>query len=95
MRVMDISFGGVCLILEHRRTVVVPGTVLTGCKLELPQLGAVDSDLEVAYVDEISPESGWRRLGCRFSGLSLPALERVRDYVTRLERAHLKAAGSA
>ncbi len=95
MRVMDISLGGVCLILEDRRTVIPAGAVLSGCKLELPGRGSIDTDLKVGYVDQIDSKSGWRRLGCRFSGLSMPALERVREYVTRLERIHLAAPRSS
>ena len=92
MRVMDISYGGVCLVLEDKRAVVESGHRLTGCKLEFPRVGAIDTDLEVVYTDVIDPKSGWRRLGCRFSGLNMLALDRVRDYVVVLERAHLKAA---
>jgi c-di-GMP-binding flagellar brake protein YcgR len=91
MRVMDISYGGVCLVLEDKRVDIAAGARLAGCKLELPRLGVVETDLEVAYTDLIDPQSGWRRLGCRFSGLSLLALDRVRDYVTGLEREHLAA----
>lgn len=93
LRVFDMSFGGVSLVLQDRRIPIATGEMLSDCRLELPQLGAVSLDLQVAYVDEMSRESGWRRAGCRFSGLSLLALERVRDYVLSLEREHLRTAG--
>jgi len=94
LRVMDISFGGVCLILEDQRTAIASGAVLSGCILELPDIGAIETGFEVVYVDEMEPHNGWRRLGCRFSGVSVLALERVRDYVAMLERAHLDAGNS-
>ncbi len=92
LRVMDISYGGVSLILEDPMADIATGTKLTGCKLELPKLGAVSTNLEVVYTDEMNPQSTWRRIGCRFSGLGVLSLERVRDYVAVLERDHLNSA---
>ena len=91
MRVMDISLGGVCLILENANAAIKTGTILLGCKLELPRLGAINTNLEVVYTDKFDRQSGWQRLGCRFSGVSMLSLDHLRDYVAVLERARLDA----
>jgi len=89
MRMMDISCGGVSLVLEDRGTGIAVGTRLGGCTLELPRIGAVSTDLDVVYVEKMGNPDGWFRLGCRFSNLSMTSLDRVRDYVAVLERKHL------
>jgi len=93
LRVMDISTGGLCLVLESRSIGFGPGTTLPRCRLEIPGIGTIETDLVVSYVDTMEGGNGRRRMGCRFSSLGMLALERVRDYVTHLERSAFNAAG--
>lgn len=93
LRLMDISLGGVALVLEDRALAFEPGTTLRNCRLDLPGCGVVETDLSIQYVDLMDRKSGWRRMGCRFSDLPMFALTHVRSYVTTLERERNEATG--
>ncbi len=88
LRVMDISLAGAALVAENPDVPLVRGMTLSHCRIHLPGCGAIETDLELSYVSNMEGEKHWRRLGCRFSGLTLLALEHVRRYIYSLEREH-------
>lgn len=95
LRVLDVSLGGISLLLEDDAADIAPGRQLSDCRMELPGRGVVITDLEVVHIDTQrgGPDSGLhgRRLGCRFVGVSMLALEHVRSYVSLLERERLSS----
>ena len=84
LRVMDISLAGLAVVLDDREVDLAVGAALDDCRIELPQIGAVETGLVVTYVSREGP--GPRRVGLRFNGLSIPALAHIRRYVGKLER---------
>jgi len=86
LRVMDISLAGAALVVEDPNVSLRPGMTLRQCRIQLPGFGAVETDLELTYVNEMDASTQRRRLGCRFSGLTVLALAHVRRYVSSLER---------
>ena len=88
LRVMDISLAGAALVSEDPNAAFKAGMTLRQCRVHLPGCGAIETDLEVSHLTTLDTVSGWRRMGCRFSGLTVLALEHVRRYVSSLEREH-------
>jgi len=66
--VVDISSGGVAVLLYHPGITLEPGTVLKGCIIEHPSLGPLMVDMEVRYSEPVRLKDGRRarRAGCRF-----------------------------
>ena len=88
LRVMDISLAGAALVAENPDVPLARGMTLGRCRIHLPGCGAIETDLELSYISEMEGEKHWRRVGCRYSGLTLLALEHVRRYILSLEREH-------
>lgn len=66
--VIDISAGGLGLLLYRTEITLEPGTLLRGCLIEHPAIGRVRVDMEVRYSEQITLKDGRRawRSGCRF-----------------------------
>ena len=65
--IVDISEGGIGFLVYPADIVLEPGTVLRGCRIELPAGGEFAVDLEVRYSQPVT--IGHRRVmrsGCRF-----------------------------
>jgi c-di-GMP-binding flagellar brake protein YcgR len=82
VKVRDISVAGVGLIDYPARFLVAIGQVLEGCRINLPELGALVADLEVMH----AAQGESRRCGCRFRDLPLPMATLIQRYITRVER---------
>ena len=88
LRVLDISLSGVSLAVEESNLKFAAGSVLRDCLLQLPKLGAIQTDLHVAY--EKPGEIGiGRRIGCRFTNIRTTSLTHLQRYVSVLERERL------
>jgi len=87
MRVHDISLGGVALISDAAQFCLRPGVVLPDFRLELPDVGAVLSDLEVRSSFSVIAGGGARanRACCKFVSLSARHAALVQRYINRLE----------
>ena len=66
--IVDVGFGGVGFLAYATTITLEPGTVLRGCRIELPGGAECVSDLEVRYSQAITLPNGRRamRSGCRF-----------------------------
>ena len=82
VRVRDISVAGVGLIDYPKDLRVAVGTVWTGCRIQLPDLGPLLGDIEVMHASE----GEGRRCGCRFQNLPLAMANLIQRYITRVER---------
>lgn len=85
----DISCGGIALLdnkLVLGETAV--GQKLPGCRIELPEIGPVETALEVRNQQDLTllNNKTSRRLGCQFNNISRGNLANVQRYITRLER---------
>lgn len=66
--VMDISIGGLALVCEESGVELKAGMVYEHCQIELPDIGTLDTTIEVKNTFEVTDRSGKvkRRAGCVF-----------------------------
>jgi c-di-GMP-binding flagellar brake protein YcgR len=91
LQVIDISAGGLGLLLPAADAAIAPGKTCHDCSLELPGLGLMRCVLHIVYVREVQPGSKQHLAGCRFVDMPALSREQMRGYVARLERAQLAA----
>ena len=92
-RVVDLSGGGLSLVVEDGGREFRVGDVLVGCRLELGPLESVSLSLVVRSREAWTMktgDNGWR-YGCAFENLSGQAEQLVRRYVIHAERSSLRA----
>jgi c-di-GMP-binding flagellar brake protein YcgR len=89
LRVQDISIGGLGLLVPATEKVLLPGTTLAECSLDLAGIGVMRCTLNIVYRVEAHAGSQDMRLGCHFVDLAALSREQVRSHVSRLERANL------
>ena len=67
-RIVDIAEGGVGFLIYAESITLEPGTVLRGCRIQLPGGSVSAADLEVRYSAPVTLPNGKRamRSGCRF-----------------------------
>jgi flagellar brake protein len=82
LKVRDISVAGIGFTDYPASFLVAIGQLLEGCRINLPELGALVADLEVMH----ATQGEARRCGCRFRNLPLPMANLIQRYITRVER---------
>jgi len=82
IKVRDISVAGIGLMDYPASLVLGMGTLLQGCRVNLPDLGPLTADIEVMH----TTQGEARRCGCRFRNLPLPMANLIQRYITRVER---------
>ena len=83
---IDISNSGISLRIDDSRLSLARDTVLEGCMLHLPEIGAIACGLVVKYLSPLG-EGDMRRIGCRFTDIHALSLNHLTQYVLRIERA--------
>jgi c-di-GMP-binding flagellar brake protein YcgR len=88
LRIFDLSCGGVALVAGESDAPLAPGTLLQDCRIDLPEVGALNTALEVrsAAKHEEGARKNLRRYGCQFVGLPPALTSAVQRYITRTER---------
>lgn len=86
--VMDISIGGVALVCEESGVELQPGMIYEHCQIELPEVGTLETTIEVKNNFHITDRNGktMRRAGCVFvkpDGKTTMLLQR---YVARMQQ---------
>ena len=83
-RIIDIGLGGVGFLLYAGTITLEPGTILRGCRIELPGGGICVADLEVRYSQPVTLARGRRamRSGCRFLNPTPELVKLVRKVLT-------------
>lgn len=86
--VLDISGGGIGLMLPPDRKDFAKDRVFAGCKLELPDEGTIVFDMIVrnAFFQSNKTGNSYLRTGCEFDNLSGAKLAAIQRYITRIER---------
>jgi len=89
MRIADLSCGGVALVSAETDPALLPGMLLQNCRIDLPEVGVLDSVLEVRNVANHveGARSKQLRYGCQFVSLPPALASAVQRYITRIERA--------
>ena len=84
----DISVGGIALLDNKLQLSTVVGRVITGCRIELPEIGPIATSLEIRNSLDLTllNNKTSRRIGYQFSDMSRSGLAAVQRYITKLER---------
>jgi len=84
----DISCGGIAALDKQGRLGTDIGQGFLDCQIELPEIGAVKTSLQLRYALDIPMLNNKtnRRLGLQFVDMSKASLNAVQRYITRLER---------
>lgn len=87
-RVVDISAGGVGLLLDASTTTAAIGSMLEGCRLTLPDGERLLVVLEVRNISRQTARNGTEtvRIGCKFANLPRTADTLIQRYIFRTER---------
>lgn len=87
-RVHDISIGGVCIEAPPGGLLFDVGMTIPNCRLDLPEVGRLETTLTVCNLREIETRLGrQRRAGCAFNGLARADEARIQRYILTIERA--------
>lgn len=87
--VLDISGGGIGLMLHQEQTPLFPiGSFLADCKITLPEEGMLVASLSVRNAFSVTTKTGhhYTRMGCEFVELPGARLTMIQRYITRIER---------
>ena len=84
----DISCGGIALLDNRMVLGDAIGKVFPGCRIDLPEIGAVTTSLQVRNSLDMTLLNNRtnRRLGCEFTDIQRSMLAYVQRYITKLER---------
>lgn len=85
--IMDISIGGAALVCAEREARLLPGEIYPGCRIFLPDIGAVTATIRVMNVMEITAHDGSvsRHAGCEFLHLDGKTVILLQRYITGLQ----------
>lgn len=88
VRILDISGGGLAILIPPRELEFVAGAEFNDCVLRLPDGDPLAVRLKVRNLFEVEKANGVKvqRAGCEFMGLSNQATARIQRYMFRLER---------
>ena len=86
--VIDISGGGLAVVVPPAGLAFNTGDVFSSCRIELPDVGIIVATLQVRNIFEVTLRSGAQvtRAGCQFSNLPGPMLTLVQRYIIKVER---------
>ncbi len=79
--VIDVSTGGLSLMVDALKLQAQVGKELRSCKLALPDIGDTSFDLVIRNITEASHSTVGRRCGCQFSAISSEMLVLIERYV--------------
>ena len=86
--VLDISSGGLAILLPPNEPALEPDTVLADCRLMLPETGPIVTSLRVRNLFRITNRDGstMLRAGCEFTDLSSSMASTIQRYILKAER---------
>ncbi|HWP20406.1 MAG TPA: flagellar regulator YcgR PilZN domain-containing protein [Burkholderiaceae bacterium] len=89
LRVLDVSVGGIALLLPREHAVPRPGALVQQALVNLDGDTRFTASVRIVHVTAVDQDAQGVRLGCEFVGLpaeSLRALQRYVDVTQRLRR---------
>jgi c-di-GMP-binding flagellar brake protein YcgR len=95
VRVSDISCGGISFALPKEKGTFNDGDVFTRCRLEMPQVGAIDVAIEIRHVARYKDGAGraMQRYGCKFIRISGAHTTLVQRYINQIDMDRRRTAG--
>lgn len=87
-RVIDISGGGVAVVVPPENLPFAPDTEFVDCRLTLPELGTLTVRLKVRNIFRLTNRNGIEmlRAGCEFVDLPRSADSAIQRYILKVER---------
>tara|TARA_R110002073_G_scaffold320204_2_gene495528 strand:+ start:366 stop:1148 length:783 start_codon:yes stop_codon:yes gene_type:complete len=85
---LDISCGGIGVIDHHPIISFDPGTIYKHCQIELPEIGTIDTTIQVKNTYEVTLRNGLacKRAGCAFLTLPVKMQAMIQRYIVKQER---------
>lgn len=88
--IRDIGGGGLAVLVPESAMRLKVAEVLRRCRLELPDSGPIDVDLEICHIRELRQPAGVvQQAGCRFVNLPATAQSKLFRYLMQLDRERL------
>ncbi|WP_018411491.1 flagellar brake protein [Methyloversatilis thermotolerans] len=85
--VVDISGGGLAVVVPPDGVSLKVDSVLDNCQITLPELGTITATLQVRNMFRVTERGGSElRAGCQFIGLPGAADALIQRYILRMER---------
>ncbi len=86
--VLDISSGGLAILLPPNEPTLEPETILNDCRLMLPETGPIVTSLRVRNIFRITNRDGstMLRAGCEFTDLPASMASTIQRYILKAER---------
>ena len=87
-RVVDISGGGIGVLVPPRGLALSPDMVFDGCSLLLPEFGDISTRLKIRNMFQVTNRNGMTmmRAGCQFVDLPRGAENTIQKYILKIER---------
>jgi c-di-GMP-binding flagellar brake protein YcgR len=91
VRIVDIGCGGIALLGPVDDRQIETGTILSNCRIDLPEVGTVTTGIEICNLAELTTPTGikQRRWGCRFANIPGAMVTMIQRYVNTAERNRL------
>lgn len=88
VNIVDISGGGVAIVVPPPEVPFETGMRFANCKIDLPEVGTLVVTLQVRSIFDVTLRSGAhvKRAGCQFVKLPGPMLTLVQRYIIKVER---------
>lgn len=88
LRILDISGGGIAVVVPPSDFPFEPGMQFTGCELKLPEAEPIRTQLTVRNLFRLVTRNGVEmlRAGCAFSDLPPHAESIIQRYILKIER---------
>jgi c-di-GMP-binding flagellar brake protein YcgR len=86
--IADISLGGIAIIHYHEKLEFEIGDRFNACRILLPDIGSVVTDIEIRNEQEITMKNGTKdyRAGCMFIELRSNQQAMIQRYIIKLDR---------
>lgn len=96
LTIVDISCGGISVIDSSVPAGIEVGAHFRGCRIVLPNLGAVTTDIMVRSTFEVMLKNGskHKHAGCEFIGMPERDRALIQRYISRFERERKDRAGA-
>jgi c-di-GMP-binding flagellar brake protein YcgR len=88
LKVLDLSVGGLALLVSPHEFDREPGGTIDDCRIALPEQGDFTARLEVRNAELLADRGrhALKRLGCRFLDLPVQVAGRIQRYILQVER---------
>lgn len=88
MSIVDISIGGIGVVLPPVESALEPGMKFPGCQLVLPDIGNIVATMEIRNIFDVTLRNGnkHKRAGCQFVDLPTGMQSMIQRYIIKVER---------